>query len=132
MGFWSELSHLLFSKSGELSSSGDFDLLIFACASSIMGFIIVLLDLCGFYFTKKSLLGLNHSFPHSLVFLLIWGFGAGIAGFIGGAASIFQLTRIASVTAGVAWSIVLPKLLQLRELEEEEQIAHDSDKDIAV
>lgn len=58
--------------------------------------------------------------PNVLGHLLIWGVGAGLAGFLGGAFGIFQLGRSASIAVGVAWPLVLPRLLRSANVDDTE------------
>jgi hypothetical protein len=52
---------------------------------------------------------------------VLWGFGAGVGGFLGSAASIVQLTRSACIGVGVGWPLILPRLIDSFKQEEDHQ-----------
>jgi hypothetical protein len=120
---------LLFDSDGELADDVACKPLIFAISSSIMGLVVVILDVLAFYVAGRSYLKLRHGFPLTLLLILVWGIGAGLGGLLGGAFGIFQLNRIASVVAGVGWPLILPRVIKnvsekgesLQDEEEEEE-----------
>ena len=112
MEFWNGLRELLFSQGGSLTSHKDILYGIFAVGSSIMGMLVVLLDIMLFYATKRSALNLTHKGLNSVLFILLWGLGAGLGSFLGAAAGILQINRAACLSAGIGWPFILPRLIE--------------------
>ncbi|BCK15081.1 hypothetical protein KW441_09340 [Vibrio fluvialis] len=84
----------------------------FGLSAAIFGLLIVILDFCTSKATNKnSLLKLSYSGYAGIWVILLWGLGAGIAGIVGAAADIFEISRTASVFVGAGWPVVLPRLL---------------------
>ncbi|MBF4354493.1 hypothetical protein, partial [Vibrio anguillarum] len=84
----------------------------FGFAAAIFGLLIVILDFCTSKATNKnSLLKLSYSGWNGVFVVVLWGVGAGIAGLVGAASDIFEVSRTASVFVGAAWPLVLPRLL---------------------
>ncbi|PHR73008.1 MAG: hypothetical protein COA66_04210 [Arcobacter sp.] len=96
--------------------------LVFIIACAIIGFIAVLLDLCIFILKKESVLELEHSFKTTLVFLLMWSFGAAVIGLLGQMVNLFQVSLSASVAVGFTWPLLFTKIIKkLKEKEENEE-----------
>ena len=118
---------LLFGNTGQLPGNAEFKPLSFAIASSGMGLVIVLLDVVAFLTLRRSYLKLAHGFPKSIRLAILWGVGAGLGGFLGAGFEVLQLNRLACVTVGVSWPLILPRViksagedeLQQKEIEEE-------------
>lgn len=89
-----------------------YSVVTFGIAAAIFGLLIVILDFCTSKATSKnSLLKLSYSGKTGFFVFLLWGVGAGIAGLVGAAADIFEISRTASVFVGAGWPVVLPRLL---------------------
>ena len=120
MDFINSVVELLFSKSGEISGQDDLLLAVFAMSSAFMGVLVVLLDIILFYSTQNSALNLTHKGAKSLLFILLWGLGAGIGSFLGAAGGILQINRAACLTAGIGWPLILPRLIEKSTADEDE------------
>ena len=94
---------LIFSANPNGPVGTEYPVLVFAVACGFMGGVIVLLDWVTVLAGRESVLKLVYRGPNILILLLIWGAGAGLAGFLGGAFGIFELGRSASIAVGVAW-----------------------------
>ena len=77
-----------------------------------MGAILILLDWLSFVLIDRSFFNLNHG-SGSLRFILLWGIAAGIGGYLGAAAEIFKISRFGCIAAGMAGSLILPRLNDL-------------------
>ncbi|MHC9419867.1 hypothetical protein ACYZX9_14860 [Sphingomonas citri] len=95
--------------------------LVFAAGSGLVGFLIVVLDLCGFLTGAKSPFGLSHGWKKTPILATFWPLGAAITGYIGTLLQIFQPTLLACATAGVAWHFGMQQIAKRarRQLEEE-------------
>lgn len=94
------------------TSSDRYTVVTFGFSAAIFGLLIVILDFCTSKATKKnSLLKLSYNGYAGIWVFLLWGIGAGIAGLVGAAADIFEISRTASVFVGAGWPVVLPRLL---------------------
>ncbi len=111
---------LIFSANPNGPVGTEYPVLVFAVACGFMGGVIVLLDWVTVLAGRESVLKLVYRGPNILVLLLIWGAGAGLAGFLGGAFGIFELGRSASIAVGVAWPLVLPRLLRSASVDDTE------------
>lgn len=90
----------------------DYTVVTFGFAAAFFGLLIVVLDFCTSKSTSKaSLLKLSYNGWKGFGVFLMWGVGAGIAGMVGAAADIFEISRTASVFVGAGWPVVLPRLL---------------------
>ena len=109
--FW----ELAFGSTGQLPDqfhgSGN---LVFAFVAGLMGLVTVFLDWVLVSIGKRSILKLAYgkSVINILRLFVLWGIGAGVGGFLGASIGIFQFTRIASIGVGVAWPLILPRLLE--------------------
>lgn len=103
---------MLFSIDGGYDETVQYPLAVFSAASSIMGAIVVLVDWLTTFTGRSSMLKLIYRRWNVLGLVALWGIGAGLGGFLGGAFGIFQLNRVAAVTVGLAWPLVLPRLLK--------------------
>ena len=105
---------LIFGDGTTLSTSAHHrsDLLIFAVGCAFMGITVVLLDWIVFSVQKKSILQLSYTSAWGTTRLfLLWGIGAGLGGFLGSAANILTLSRLGCISVGVAWPLILPRLV---------------------
>ena len=112
MEFWNGLVELLISESGTITGNKGVLLGIFTSGSAIMGVIVVILDALIFYSFGKSVMNLTHKGFNILLFIIFWGLGAGLGGFLGAAAGILQINRSACLTAGIGWPLILPRLIE--------------------
>jgi len=121
--FIDQIFQMLFSIDGSYDETVQYPLAVFAASSSIMGAIVVLVDWLATFAGRASMLKLIYRGPNILGLVALWGIGAGLGGFLGGAFGIFQLNRVAAVTVGLAWPLVLPRLLKsISESEDREDI----------
>jgi hypothetical protein len=97
--------------------------LIFGTASAIVGVLVITLDCIHYSVKGKSFLSLSYHGVRSLSVFILWGFGAGLVGLLGGAISIFQENLQACVSVGVGWPLIIPKLIESSTLKEETQPA---------
>ncbi|EJN8560407.1 hypothetical protein V9K52_002342 [Vibrio alginolyticus] len=94
------------------TTNQDYTVITFGLAAAFYGLLIVVLDFCTSKATNRnSLLKLSYTGWRGLGVFLLWGVGAGIAGLVGAAADIFEISRTASVFVGAGWPVVLPRLL---------------------
>lgn len=96
---------------GEAKST-TYDLPAFVIAAIMYGMLIVILDCL----TTKTTNGTSHLklsyVGFKAIFVIItWGLGAGIGALVGAAFGIFEISRTAAIFAGVAWPLVLPRLI---------------------
>lgn len=94
----------------------------FTVASAVMGFIIVLVDYGAFKLKGTTYLKLDYKGSQAFLNFLWWGACAGLGGYIGLIAGLFQNDVKASLMVGVGWPFILPRLIEARRAEEEEQI----------
>ena len=100
--------------------------LVFAAGSAIMGCLIMILDWIGFSIWRRSFFGMGYiNLKTALRLLTLWGIGAGIGGFIGASADIFQFTRYGCLGASVAWPLIIPRLIKLFGDKEDQQKPED-------
>lgn len=59
-----------------------------------------------------SLLGIVYKKGNAWALFLLWSIGAALMGLIGGYVEIFQLNRASVLAVGLAWPILLSKLVQ--------------------
>ena len=112
MEFINQIFQMLFSIDGGYDKTVQYPLAVFSAASSIMGAIVVLVDWLTTFTGRPSMIKLIYRRWNVLGLVALWGIGAGLGGFLGGAFGIFQLNRVAAVTVGLAWPLVLPRLLK--------------------
>ncbi|MDN3628610.1 hypothetical protein [Vibrio lentus] len=94
------------------ATNQSYTVITFGLASALFGLLIVILDFCTSKSTEKnSYLKLSYTGFKGIGVFLMWGIGAGIAGMVGAAADIFEISRTASVFVGAGWPVVLPRLL---------------------
>ncbi|AVI65757.1 hypothetical protein CKQ84_07540 [Shewanella sp. WE21] len=94
------------------ATNENYSVVTFGFAAAMFGLLIVMLDFCTSKATEKnSLLKLSYSGYAGFWIFLLWGIGAGIAGLVGAAADIFEISRTASVFVGAGWPVILPRLL---------------------
>ena len=120
MEFIEGVIQLILSPGGTYQGDDSYPLAVFAAASGIMGSIVVILDWIMFQANKGSALKLTYRGLNVIGLLLLWGTGAGLAGFLGASFGILELNRAASITVGVGWPLVLPRLLKSIETEPED------------
>ena len=114
MGFKDALWELILGGSGKVAETyAGSIILVFAAGSAIMGFIAVILDLVIYSIRGSSIfhLGYGGGIIKTGRVIVLWGFGAGIGGFLGSAANIVQFTRSACIGIGVGWPLILPRLI---------------------
>ena len=113
-----------------LGDKGPAATLSFILVCMFMGCLIVSLDWLLYSATGKSALKLVHGGRNSLRFLVLWGLGAGVGGYLGAATEILKLSLQGSIAAGVGWTLVLPRLISSArsEIEEEEQPVYMEEK----
>jgi|HubBroStandDraft_1064217.scaffolds.fasta_scaffold00520_11 hypothetical protein len=136
MGFKDALSKLILGD-GKLSvpvSGGN--ILALALCSAAMGLIVVLLDWIIFTVKGKSALNLSYGSRLTTTFrlLFLWGIGAGLGSILGFAFEILQPTRAAYIGFGVAWPLVLPRIVdqvdrEIKQDAEPEQVPQEGRDD---
>ena len=99
------------------------ELAVFAVATSLVATAIWFLDWLGTkLFQRSSLIGVGYGGIRTIQSLVLWGFGAGIAAYIGGLAELFDVNSLNSkIIVGVGWPTILPRLIAMSTQEEEEQ-----------
>lgn len=108
----SDLMSFLFSPEGANSIDTDLSLLLFSLASGIIGLAVVFLDFLVVKTVKRnSFLKLSYDGLGAVFVFLLWGLGACLGAYIGAAAGIFEITRVASVFVAVSWTTVLPRII---------------------
>ncbi|MCX9500216.1 hypothetical protein [Vibrio cholerae] len=94
------------------TSHQNYTVITFGLASALFGLLIVILDFCTTKsLDKNSYLKLSYTGLKGIGVFFMWGMGAGIAGMVGAAADIFEISRTACVFVGAGWPVVLPRLL---------------------
>jgi hypothetical protein len=88
-----------------------------------MAFVAVLLDRVIYEVKGKSVLDLSYGKGawNTIRLLFVWSLGAGLGGFLGAEADIFKLTRLATISVGVGWPLILPRLLDSLTRKEDDQ-----------
>ena len=120
MEFIEGILQLIFSEEGTYSGSESYPLAIFSASSGLMGCLVVVLDWLMVQANRGSALKLIYRGPNILWLLLIWGAGAGLGGFVGASFCILELNRVASITVGVGWPLILPRIIKSVEAEKED------------
>lgn len=110
--FINQVFQMLFSIDGGYDETVRYPLAVFSAASSVIGVVVVLVDWLSTLAGRTSVLKLIYRGPNILGLLALWGIGAGLGGFLGGAFGILELSRVAAITSGLAWPLVLPRLLK--------------------
>ncbi|AYF19698.1 TPA: hypothetical protein NJ324_001280 [Vibrio parahaemolyticus] len=96
---------------GEAKSPA-YNLPVFAMAAIMYGMLIVVLDCLTTKVTNSSShLKLSYVGYKAILVIITWGLGAGIGALVGAAFGIFEISRTAAIFAGVAWPLVLPRLI---------------------
>ncbi|KOO15523.1 hypothetical protein AKJ18_11095 [Vibrio xuii] len=94
------------------ATNQNYTVITFGLSSALFGLLIVILDYCTSKSTdRNSYLKLSYTGFKGIGVFFMWGIGAGIAGMVGAAADIFEISRTASVFVGAGWPVVLPRLL---------------------
>ena len=107
------------------------DLAVFAIGTSTLSLILCLLDwVSSKLFNTASLLKVGYGGMRTLQSFFFWGFGAGLAAYVGGLAGLFNIQSINSnIIVGVGWPTILPRLIEMaakeEELEQDEQISEE-------
>lgn len=112
---------LLFSTDGQIPAGTELTLLVFAAGASFMGVVVVVLDWMSHQVRGHSFLRLSYGGAKTLRMLAFWGLGAGVGGFVGAAANVFEVQRVACLTAGISWPLVLPRVVAASEEDEQEE-----------
>lgn len=89
----------------------DSPVLVFAISSGIIGVLVIILDFLMSLIARDSVLNLTHRWSTLPMFVLVWGFGAALVSFLGVAFSILQITLQAAVIAGVAWPVLMTRIV---------------------
>jgi hypothetical protein len=127
MNFLAALSELFLGESGRVPEtfSGS-HILVFTVGSAITGLLVMILDWIGFSLWGRSFFGMGYTNRKTTLRLLaLWGIGAGIGGYFGSSADIFQLTRTGCIGVSVGWPLILPRLIKLFGDKEDEQKPED-------
>lgn len=111
MEFLSHIGAFLFSGSGQMPEGTDSPVLVFAISSGIIGVLVIILDFLMSLIARDSVLNLTHRWSTLPMFVLVWGFGAALVSFLGVAFSILQITLQAAVIAGVAWPVLMTRIV---------------------
>ena len=128
--FLKEIIGFLFSDSGEIPEGQYYSLLIFSVSAALIGVIIVVLDFLASFANIKSFLKLNHKPTKLLFFVILWGLGAGVAGFIGVGLDILQMNRHTAIIVGIAWPLLMTRYVKSAFAEAEpEQLANDEEEE---
>ncbi len=102
------------------------NILALAICSAGMGLIVVSLDWTIYTVKRRSVLNLSYGagFTTGIRLLLLWGVGAGLGGLLGFGSEMLQPTRAACIGFGVAWPLVLPRIIDQvgREIQEPQQL----------
>ncbi len=94
------------------AKNATYTLPVFAIAAIMYGMLIVILDCLTTKVTNSaSHLKLSYVGFKAILVILTWGLGAGIGALVGAAFGIFEISRTAAIFAGVAWPLVLPRLI---------------------
>lgn len=109
--FLSHIGAFLFSGSGQMPEGTDSPVLVFAISSGIIGVLVIILDFLMSLIARDSVLNLTHRWSTLPMFVLVWGFGAALVSFLGVAFSILQITLQAAVIAGVAWPVLMTRIV---------------------
>lgn len=113
MELFDGIVQLIFSDAGIYDGSGSYPLAVFSSASALMGAVVVTLDWLGVLIVgRPSALKLIYRGKNVIWLTLLWGVGAGVGGFIGASFGILQLNRAATITVGIAWPMILPRLVK--------------------
>ena len=128
MGFGEALFDFILGETGRIAPEYQGSaILIFCAGSALMGFAAVVLDWVLYLVRGRSVFDLTYGrgLTTAVRLVLLWGVGAGIGGFLGGAASILQITRSACIGVGVGWPLVLPRLIDSFAKEQVQEPADD-------
>ena len=85
--------------------------------------------------SQSSLLKLSHVRGSRIRNVLVWGFGAGIVGYLASGFEILQPNLQGSLTAGIAWPVILPRIIKAAQQmagEEDEQPEQEEQRDTSV
>lgn len=97
---------------GVLSENSEWPVLVFSLGCFITGGAVTFLDYVLFLLYKTSVLKLNHKDFLIVRNILLWSVGSFFGGLIGAGFGIFQTNRIACITVGVGWPLILPRLMK--------------------
>ena len=91
------------------------ELAVFAVACTFIAIFIWFLDwITTLLFNRSSLLGVGFGGMKTFQSLVLWGFGAGVAAYLGGLAELLNIGSTSSkVIVGIAWPTILPRLITL-------------------
>ena len=88
------------------------NLVLFASYCAFFGCLVFLIDLIACKLKNSdSLIGIVYKGNNSLVLLGLWTIGAGLMAFVGGYVEIFQLNKQTVIALGVAWPVILSRLV---------------------
>lgn len=108
---FSQMGAFLFSGSGQMPEGTDSPVLVFAITSGIIGVLVIILDFSMSLIARDSFLNLTHRWSTLPRFILVWGFGAFLVSLLGVAFSVLQVTLQAAVIAGVAWPVLMTRIV---------------------
>ncbi len=117
------LRDFLLNPSGNNIAEEPLGHLVFAIAAAVVGLVVVSLDWMNYYgLGRKSLLGLSYHGWRILAVFLVYGMGAGFAGFLACIIGIVNLNLQACATVGIGWPAILPRIVHSAKREEDTQI----------
>ncbi len=111
MNIIEQILEFLFSGSGTLPEKSDAPFLVFAISSGIIGVFVVIVDYLVSLIPRDSFLKLTHSLAMLPKFIAIWGLGAAVVSFFGVAFHILETTLQAAVVAGIAWPVLMTRIV---------------------
>ncbi len=114
-----EVGQFLFGKGDVIPSA--YPVVPFALAAALIGMLAVVGDYLLYTLTSNSVLKLTYQGKNFLLFLVVWGAGAGIVALLGAWIDILKISKIACVSAGLAWPILLPRIVASASRREEEE-----------
>lgn len=123
MDFWEALFMLLFGESGSIPTDYEGQSIpVFVVGASVVGTVIIVLDLVLFSIRGRSILDLGYAgiFP-TLIVVVLWGVGAGLAALLGAWWEVFDIGRSGCLAVGVGWPAIVPRLIESAGKEEELQ-----------
>lgn len=129
MSFWEALFMLLFGENGAIPPGYEGQSIpVFVVGAAVVGTVIIVLDLILFSIRGRSILDLGYAgvFP-TLIVVVLWGIGAGLAALLGAWWEVFDIGRSGCLAVGVGWPTIVPRLIEsAREKEEIQQPAGES------
>jgi hypothetical protein len=88
-------------------------LLSFALYCAGAGAVVFAIDLLACKIkSTESLLGIVYRKDNALFLFSLWAVGSGLMGLFGAYAEVFQLTKTSVISVGVAWPVLLSKIVK--------------------